>query len=206
MNGYSWILPLLLRFTPVWAFLIYFLKLNGKKWFWLSELSFFSLVVFLSLYPIQLSNVSNSLDLYLIFSMMYLAILSYRFGFSHLNKNLSSSLWLMFIASEYWEIPSFFFKSPQALYHQRIFIHAYNGFYVFFLLFVVFLALHKTAGFKLSKTVVSILVINFLIGVILFSPTYIRIASSARVITLVLFSWFPMFNLKIDGNVGESKC
>jgi hypothetical protein len=191
------ILPLLLRFTPLWASLIYFLKLNGEKWFWLSELSFFSSVVFLSLYPIQLPNVSNSLNLYLIFTMTYLAILSHRFGFSYLNKSLAASLWLMFIASEYWEAPTFFSKIPQAFHSGRISVHLFDGLYVFTLLFCVFLILSKTVGFKLSKTVVAVLAVNFAVGVLLF---LLRIGSLARVVTLVLFCWFPMFNLKIDGD------
>lgn len=187
----SFFIPFLLRFTPVWSFLIYFIKINGKEWFCLFEISSFCLAIYFLVQPFSQQNITPYLYLYTFFCMIYVAILSYRFGFSNFNNVISASIWVVFAASEFWELPSFLFKIPIVIQQSRLIIHLYDGFYVFSLLFVVFLTLYKTSMFRLTKKTFLMFVISFLFSTFYFRPV-------ARVFTLAIFTYLPTFNLKID--------
>ncbi|MHA1829066.1 MAG: hypothetical protein ACTSX6_10525 [Candidatus Heimdallarchaeaceae archaeon] len=165
----------LMDLIPLIAVAAYCIKLNGKEWFVLTEISAFLLGVYLTTinkigkYPTWI------LEIYIFFFMGLLAFFTLYFGHQKFSKILATSLLIIFVGAEYWEIPIFLYS------HFHIFGHPYitmgGGIHQIYVL-TAFLLLCILNDLKFTKKTVLFLSAGVLFSFVLtppitFLPTHI---------------------------------
>ena len=92
-------------FIPVWGYVAWTFKVNGRKWVVSTEilLAIFALIFFL--HPLRISKISSWIPIYMLFLMLYVEMFTAKMG--NFAKGLAVSLWTIFVAADYWELPVF---------------------------------------------------------------------------------------------------
>ena len=95
--------------SPVIAYVIWNVKLNGKKWCIITSFLFLAATLYLSLNPMHIQNVTWWLGYYTLFALIYIMILLTKYPLTQFNKILAITLWMLFICGELWELPVFLY-------------------------------------------------------------------------------------------------
>lgn len=94
---------------PVWASVLWWVKLNGRKWCLMISLILLATTVYLAWFPLRVPNVTFWLGYYTLFALVYIALLIPKYGFKQFNKVLAIAMLLLFVGSELWELPIFIY-------------------------------------------------------------------------------------------------
>lgn len=158
------ILVTLMGLTPLYAYLIYRLNLNGvKKYYMVQALSVVG--AFMLLLINKVGKYPSWILIFYVTAFIIIHGFSYRrFGHSNYSLILSSSLLVIFVSSEFWELP--------------IFIQAWLGFnnhevtYMFQPAYTVasFILLLKISKCSVSKRLILIPLTCFLLNIMLLPP------------------------------------
>ena len=106
---------ILVGFLPIFGLLLQHVRLNGKKWFLLFSSTFIpSMVVMYLLTPLYdplspFYPMKFLIPIYGLFLMATLTGFVWKHGFMEFNKFLGITFLLVYVATEYWQIPVFVF-------------------------------------------------------------------------------------------------
>jgi hypothetical protein len=95
--------------SPLIAFALWHIKLNGKKWCILTTSLAFATTVYLSYNPPTITNVTYWLPYYSLFFMIYILLLLPKYGTAQFNKIMACAIFMLFIAGDLWELPVFIY-------------------------------------------------------------------------------------------------
>lgn len=93
--------------SPIIAFAIWNIRLNGKKWCIVTIFLSLIATIYLAFHPPNIENVSYWLPYYTLFLMIYIMLLIPKYGTKQFNKILALAIFMLFIAGEWWELPVF---------------------------------------------------------------------------------------------------
>ena len=191
--------------TPVWGFILWQKKIAGKKYFVLTIIMFLVGSVFTSFnflgnydmdYWLSGGRIPRYLNFYFFGGAAYLILLGPLYHWRHFNKALAVSLWLLFVAAEFWEIPifvhDFLRKPPDVTWWMSQVRRVYAV--------AAFVLMVKLSGFKFNKVNLALLVIGVAIifGLLPeYSPPRVNV-DLAHAVALGVFGLVGWFGL--DGN------
>jgi len=184
---------LLMLFTilsPVWASIIYFLPLHGKKWFYTTIL-ILPLTILIAVNPIFVPKVTFWLHYYGLFAIIYILLIGHKTRFQKFNIALSLAILMLFIAGDLWEIPQFIYDfafnhngNPDPLFVVSQIRRVYT-----FAVFVLFIQL---SGIKLNGYFLSLLGIAVSWCFVLLLPPMTLFPEQPSVIRVMFLSLFGL--------------
>ena len=168
--------------TPIWAYLLS--RISYKKiWLWPLILTAITACMYVAATQFMVLKISRYTWLYLLFSIIYMIILTKKLGAHEPLKNVGYSLMLIFIAADLWELPVFvlgwlgikytqYFNLPYQIHHLYILL--------------VYVLVSKLIPLQTTKKTIMIITATlFLVTIQLFTlPTW-----TSRLTNLVLFGY-----------------
>ena len=92
---------------PIWATILWYIPIKSKWAYPTSCIVMYIPTVLLSLNPLQIKGVTHWLHWYGLFFIIYMVLFGVRFKWTDWNKAAAISIFALFIAGEWWEIPIF---------------------------------------------------------------------------------------------------
>ena len=191
-------------FLPIWAFLIWRYTpkkttLNKPIVFFSIEMALFFLTVWLAYNPMRIPKITDWLHWYTFFLMAYLFIITVKVRYINIGKVLALSLWMVFIAGDWWELPVFIydgfgFINGWHVWHvsitQWIASHIHRAY-----VFVTFLLMVVLTKFQFNKKNISLAILGTVISFVTLYPyaSYMPMSTITHLICLSLFAgvvWF----------------
>lgn len=195
----------MIGFTPVWAYIIWRTRINGKKWFMFATLTLSSLTILLSYNPLRIPKVTSWFHYYTLFIVLYTLIFTYALGFHRFNKAFAMSIFMVFVASEWWEIPVFIydyfgvlgglFGGGIQLNSTRWFMSHIHRVYVL----VSFFLFTKVTNFKFNRVNASLLLLGSALSFLFLAPLrflFVDPNTVTRITCLGLFGLIGYFGVK----------
>lgn len=108
--GLTWIewgAALITILCPIWATILWYIPVKSKWMYPISSIAMYIPTVLLTFNPLKIKGVTHWLHWYGLFFIIYMAIFGYTFNWTHWNRAASISLFALFIAGEWWELPIF---------------------------------------------------------------------------------------------------
>jgi len=102
-----WVLSFITIFTPVWAAILWYIPIKSKWMYPLSAMGMYIPTVLWAFNPVKLKGVTQWMQWYGLFFIIFIAVFGMRFRWTDWNKAASLSLFALFIGGEWWEIPIF---------------------------------------------------------------------------------------------------
>lgn len=172
-------IKILYYLIPVWAFLIWrFLPVSKRKWlivvmFWLACLGF---IFYLD--PVRIHGVTLFFPLYT--SALTAYLVAFSRCYDRFNRVLAVSLWILFVAADFWEIPVFVYDivglAPYTNWAsdpwnfnilQWMFSHVHRIYVL--MVFVLFAIL---TSFRFNRRVVALLISGLFLNFVLLWPAF----------------------------------
>lgn len=94
-------------FTPIWASILWYIPIKSKWMYPISAMGMYIPTVLWAFNPIKLKGVTQWLQWYGLFFIIFIAVFGMKFNWKDWNKAASLSLFALFIAGDWWEIPIF---------------------------------------------------------------------------------------------------
>lgn len=105
----EWALSFITIFTPVWAAILWYIPIRNKWMYPLSAIAMYITTILWIFKSITLRGVTPWLQWYGLFFMIYIAVFGMKLKWTDWNRAASLTLFTLFIAGEWWEIPIFVF-------------------------------------------------------------------------------------------------
>ncbi len=103
----AWLFSFITIFTPIWAAIIWFIPIKSNWMYPISAMGMFIPTVLWASDPLSLKAVTPWMHWYGLFFIFYIAVFGMKLKWTDWNKAASISLFALFIAGEWWEIPIF---------------------------------------------------------------------------------------------------
>lgn len=186
--------------SPIWAFCIWKIHVNGKKWCYLTCSILLVVTIYLAFNPIKMVNITHFLSYYTLFILIFILVLLPKFGANNFNKVLATSILIAFIAGEFWELPVFLYDGISKffgfqLYSEGFTVNWFTSHIRRLYTLASFFLLRMLTGFRINKHVLFSLLLasTFLTMPIILSQNTVTIA---RMLSLYAFGLMALNGLK----------
>ena len=196
-------------FLPVWAFIIWWIPIKGKVVYVITEIFLLALTVQLAYFPFRLSKITWWMHYYTFAIMLYILILGYKNHYTKFPKVFASSLFMVFIAGDLWELPVFTYDliflngwSNLATFTTWTISHVHRVYVL-----ATFMLFATLASFKFNRGNLIVLALTVGVGFTLLHP-FIRTQTTTiitRIITLAAFGAIITLGVKNNSVLVDSK-
>lgn len=104
---FDWLISSITILTPIWATILWYIPIKSRWMYPISAILMYVPTVLWVHEPLNLSGVTQWMHWYSLFFIFYMAFFGVVFNWTDWNKAASLSLFALFIAGEWWEIPIF---------------------------------------------------------------------------------------------------
>jgi len=103
----QWVLSFITIFTPIWATILWYTPIKSRWMYPISAIGMYIPTILWAFNPVKLKGVTQWMQWYGLFFIIYIAVFGVRFKWTDWNKAASLSLFALFIGGEWWELPIF---------------------------------------------------------------------------------------------------